>query len=617
MGDIEDFGKLTRIAIINPDKCKPSKCNLECKKKCPPNINGNLVIEVKKDSKTAIINESMCCGISSCAKACPFDAITIINLPTNLTKDTIHRYGPNSFKLHRLPTPRRNQVLGLIGANGTGKSTSLQILSGKIKPNLGKYNESESPSWNEIMKNFSGSELFNYFTKLHNDNLKTVIKPQNVDMIPKIIKGTIRTTLNKYTSDKKNNLIEQLELNHILDRNIEDLSGGELQRFAICVTLLKDVDVYIFDEITSYLDVKQRIKVSKIIRDILLDNSKYVIVVEHDLAILDYMSDYVCVLYGEPGAYGVVTLPYSVREGINAFLDGFIKSENMRIRDYSINFKISDDIERDIERNLDKKSTYKYPDMKKTLGEFKLNIKKGEFNDSEIIVFLGQNGTGKTSMIRLLSGKLCPDKNDNDNENDNIKLDDFKVSYKPQKIVPSFIGTVRELFYNKIQSAYIHPQFISDVIKPMKIDKILDNKVKTLSGGELQKVAIILCLGQPANIYLLDEPSCYLDAEQRLIVSKIIKRFILNSKKTAFVVEHDFIMATYLADKVVVFEGEPGVNCTANSPCSLTNGMNKFLKELDITFRKDPTNFRPRINKPDSQLDQEQKESGKYYFTDN
>lgn len=121
-------------------------------------------------------------------------------------------------------------------------------------------------------------------------------------------------------------------------------------------------------------------------------------------------------------------------------------------------------------------------------------------------------------------------------------------------------------------------QFISDVIKPLNLDPIIDQEVKNLSGGELQRVALALCLGKPADVYLIDEPSAYLDSEQRIVASKIIKRFILHAKKTAFVVEHDFIMATYLADRVIVYEGEPGREATANSPQSLLTGMNAFLK---------------------------------------
>lgn len=125
-------------------------------------------------------------------------------------------------------------------------------------------------------------------------------------------------------------------------------------------------------------------------------------------------------------------------------------------------------------------------------------------------------------------------------------------------------------------------------------------QVQNLSGGELQRVAITLALGQPADIYLIDEPSAYLDSEQRIVAARVIKRFILHAKKTAFVVEHDFIMATYLADRVVVFEGMPSVKTVANTPSSLLSGMNKFLQMLDISFRRDSENYRPRINKMNS-----------------
>jgi len=511
----------------------------------------------------------------------------------------MHRYGPNSFKLHRLPTPRQGEILGLIGTNGTGKSTALKILADKLKPNFGNF--TNPPDWSDIIKYFRGNELFNYFTKLKNSEIKAVLKPQNVDMIPTFVKGTVKSILDKLENVNKETLINDLELGHLLDRKIEDLSGGELQRFAICISILKDVNVYIFDEPTNYLDIRQRVRMGKVLRNIVKDNRKYVILVEHDLAMLDYMSDYVCILYGEPGSYGVCTLPFSVREGINAFLEGFIKVENMRFRDYSISFKISEVIERDEKKYF----SYKYPTMKKTLEKFILNVSEGEFNDSEIFVLLGQNGTGKTTFIRMLAGLLKAD--------NNIEIPELKISYKPQKINPSFKGTVRQLFNSKILTAFTSPQFITDVIKPMKIDNILDNDVKKLSGGELQRVAIILCLGQPADIYLLDEPSSCLDAEQRLITAKIIKRFILHSRKTAFIVEHDFVMATYIADKVIVFSGKPGIETTADTPQTLFTGMNKFLKELDITFRNDPDNFRPRINKHESQLDREQKEQGKYY----
>jgi len=334
------------------------------------------------------------------------------------------------------------------------------------------------------------------------------------------------------------------------------------------------------------------------------EKQNYVIVVEHDLSVLDYLSDFICVLYGDPGAYGVVTMPFSVRDGINIFLAGFVPTENLRFREVSLNFKVSENIDRDFK----KQDRTTYPSMDKVLGDFKLSIQPGDFSTSEIIVLLGENGTGKTTFIRLLAGLLTPDSG--------TKVTELNVSYKPQKISPKFEGSVRLLLHQKLTHTWQHPQFMNDVMRPLLVEELLDNEVKYLSGGELQRVAIVLALGKPADIYLIDEPSAYLDSEQRIVAAKVIKRFILNCKKTAFVVEHDFIMATYLADRVIVYEGIPSVNCIACTPQPLLTGMNRFLQMLDITFRRDPTNYRPRINKNNSVKDKEQKGVGQYFYYD-
>ncbi len=160
------------------------------------------------------------------------------------------------------------------------------------------------------------------------------------------------------------------------------------------------------------------------------------------------------------------------------------------------------------------------------------------------------------------------------------------------------------------------PLFKTEVLMPLDIESLLDNDVQALSRGELQRVAIVLALAKPCDIYLIDEPSAYLDSEQRILASKVMKRWILGSKKSAFIVEHDFIMATYLADKVIVFEGEPAKYSVCSKPESLLTGMNRFLKMMDVTFRRDPTNFRPRINKNSSQKDKEQKLAGNYFLMD-
>eukprot|EP01006_Ploeotia_vitrea_P047479 TRINITY_DN67133_c3_g1_i1.p1 TRINITY_DN67133_c3_g1~~TRINITY_DN67133_c3_g1_i1.p1 ORF type:complete len:685 (+),score=390.68 TRINITY_DN67133_c3_g1_i1:68-2056(+) len=598
--------QLTRIAIVDADRCKPKQCLQECKRHCPVVRMGKLCVEVKKSSKVSFISETLCIGCGICVKKCPFDAINIINLPSNLDKQTTHRYGPNSFKLHRLPMPRPGQVLGLVGTNGIGKSTALKILAGKLRPNLGQY--SDPPEWQDILVHFRGSELQNFFTKLLEDDIKAIIKPQYVDHIPRAVKGQVSKILSrKDERDASDKICELLDLNNVLERDVKQLSGGELQRFAIGVVCVQKADVYMFDEPSSYLDVKQRLKAGLVIRD-LCEHNNFVLVVEHDLSVLDYLSDFVCCLYGKPGAYGVVTMPFSVREGINVFLAGFVPTENLRFRKVELSFKVGENVQEMIGTDSTH-HTFHYPNMQKTLGTFKLNVEAGSFDSSEITVLLGENGTGKTTFIRMLAGLLEPDGGDAD-------LPKLGVSYKPQKIAPKFPGTVRQLLHKKIRQSYVHPQFVTDVMKPLNIEELMDQEVKTLSGGELQRVAIALSLGKPADVYLIDEPSAYLDSEQRIIAAKVIKRFILHSKKTAFIVEHDFIMATYLADRVVVYSGVPARDATAHSPQSMVSGMNRFLRHLEITFRRDPTNHRPRINKRDSQMDQDQKRAGAYFFID-
>ncbi|XP_077074455.1 ATP-binding cassette sub-family E member 1 [Siphateles boraxobius] len=595
--------KNTRIAIVNHDKCKPKKCRQECKKSCPVVRMGKLCIEVTNQSKIVWISESLCIGCGICIKKCPFGALSIVNLPSNLEKETTHRYCANSFKLHRLPTPRPGEVLGLVGTNGIGKSTALKILAGKQKPNLGRFDA--PPDWQEILAYFRGSELQNYFTKILEDDLKAIVKPQYVDQIPKTVKGSVGSILSRKDDTKTGELVcEQLDLLHLRERNVEDLSGGELQRFACAVVCIQRADIFMFDEPSSYLDVKQRLRAAITIRS-LISPDRYIIVVEHDLSVLDYLSDFICCLYGVPSAYGVVTMPFSVREGINIFLDGFVPTENLRFRETSLVFKVA---ETAAEEEVKKMCRYQYPNMKKCMGEFSLTITEGEFTDSEIMVMLGENGTGKTTFIRMLAGGLKPD------GGGDVPI--LNVSYKPQKISPKFKGSVRALLHDKIRDAYTHPQFVTDVMKPMQIESIIDQDVQNLSGGELQRVALALCLGKPADVYLIDEPSAYLDSEQRLMAARVIKRFILHAKKTAFVVEHDFIMATYLADRVIVFDGIPSRSTNANAPQNLLAGMNKFLSQLEITFRRDPNNFRPRINKLNSIKDVEQKKSGNYFFLD-
>ncbi len=293
--------RMTRIAIIDTDKCKPNKCHQECKKNCPVERVGKLCIDVTLTSKVAVILEQQCIGCNICVKKCPFNAISMINLPKNLEKDTSHRYGPNGFKLHRLPTPRRGSVLGLVGSNACGKSTCLKLLAAKLTPNLGKAEK--QPTWAEIITHYRGSELQNYFRNIVDDKYKVLVKPQYVDLIARSITGTVEDILTRKDDTKtKEHIIRELQLGALLNRDISVLAGGELQRFAIGTVCIQQADVYMFDEPSSYLDIKQRLYVAKFIRSMRIN--KYCMVVEHDLSVLDYLSDFICCLYGQPGAYG-------------------------------------------------------------------------------------------------------------------------------------------------------------------------------------------------------------------------------------------------------------------------------------------------------------------------
>ena len=170
--------------------------------------------------------------------------------------------------------------------------------------------------------------------------------------------------------------------------------------------------------------------------------------------------------------------------GINIFLDGFIPTENLRFRQDALTFRISETVEEVLN---DKTRRYSYPSMTKTLGTFKLTVEEGSFTDSEIIVMLGENGMGKTTLIKLLAGRDAPD--------DKEQKLSLSVSLKPQTIAPSFPGTVRGLLLKRIKPMFMNAQFETDVIKPMNLEPIIDQEVKTLSGGELQRVAIVLALG--------------------------------------------------------------------------------------------------------------------------
>ena len=130
-----------RVSVLDKELCQPKKCGLECIKYCPVNKSGADCIVLNEEIGKARIDENICNGCGICVKVCPFDAITIVNLASELKTDKIHQYGINSFRLYKLPTPKKGEVVGLLGRNGMGKSTVVNIISGVLKNNILKYVE--------------------------------------------------------------------------------------------------------------------------------------------------------------------------------------------------------------------------------------------------------------------------------------------------------------------------------------------------------------------------------------------------------------------------------------------------------------------------------------------
>ncbi len=588
---------MSRISILDQDRCKPKKCNYVCIDYCPGVRMEEDTIIIDENTKKPLISEELCSGCGICTNRCPFGAINVINIPEAL-EEPIHRFGQNQFELFNLPTLKEGSVIGLLGQNGIGKSTIMNILSGELIPNLGNYEE--TGDWDNIINYYKGSQLQNYFKDLKNGNIKTIHKPQMVDQLPKVVKGNVKTLLEHVNErDKLDYVVENLDLKNVLERDMVNLSGGELQRVAIAATVLREGDFYYFDEPTSWLDVRQRINATNVIRSLTEDN-KSVLIIEHDLATLDALSDNIHILYGQPGAYGVVSGMKGVRVGINAYINGFLKEENVRIRKKAIEFDIRPPTPED-EGNV----LTNYSDIDKKFEGFNLSAEAGEIYHDEIITAFGSNGIGKTTFAKILAGEEKADKGRVETK--------VKIAYKPQYIVSDFEGNVESFLYMNAPT-YGSNIFNSEIGKPFALEELLDKNVKDLSGGELQRVAVATTLSKDADIYLFDEPTAFLDVEQRLNAGRAISKIVESKNAASLIIDHDIVFIDYVSDRAMVFQGEPGLEGKATAPADLRTSMNTFLKDLNITFRRDKETKRPRVNKLDSYLDREQKEQGEYYY---
>ncbi len=598
-----------RIAIIEQDKCHPDKCgNLLCARLCPINREGSDCITKNPITKKAVIDEKLCNGCGICPKRCPFGAIHIINLPEKLTDEPIHRFGKNSFELFNLPAIKKGSVVGIIGRNGIGKSTAFKILSGEFIPNLGDFNLEDSDENKEllcqsIITRYSNSVMGKYLKDLIHKKLKISYKSQRIELLPKMFDGTAIELLQKIDErGMLTELVNELDLSNSINNKLSELSGGELQKVAIIATCLKKADIYYFDEPSSFLDITSRIKVARIIQS-LKDENTAVMVIEHDIATLDYISDEIQIIYGERACYGVLSISKGARNGINDYLEGYLPEDNVRFRSYPIKFS------RSIwTPDPNAETLVSYKDLKKSFEKFSLTVKGGSIKRGEVLAIMGSNGLGKSTFLNLISNRLKADSGE-------IKLteEDIKISYKPQYPAPKD-KTVEEYLREHAGDEMNSGWYQQNIMEKLNIQSLMQSNLKNLSGGELQKVFVAGCLSGKSDLVVLDEPSAFIDIEDRINLAEVIKEFTQKKNVACAVVDHDVQFIEYLGDKMLVFEGEPGKEGTVIGPCEKEEGMNLILKALEITYRKDKDTNRARINKPNSQLDKEQRSKGQYYY---
>ncbi|MDD5337566.1 MAG: ribosome biogenesis/translation initiation ATPase RLI, partial [Candidatus ainarchaeum sp.] len=448
--------EMTRIAVIDRDLCTNIKCGYVCEKVCPVNRMGKECIKTEENGVYPVISEPLCIGCGICVKKCPVQCISIINLKEEIGAP-LFQYGVNQFRVHGMPLPK-DGVTGLIGRNGIGKTTSLKILTKQLIPNFG--DASKELDENAVLAKLT-MEQRRYWEAMGSTQ-KASYKPQNILQIGEMFSGSVKELLAKFQEGRMDEAIEKFGLEKILGRKLKQLSGGELQKVAIAIAYVKNADIYFFDEPTNYLDIAERMRIAVILKDFSQD--RRIMVAEHDLAILDYASDYVYLFWGDESVYGMVSGVKNVRSGINEYLSGFLRDENTKFREYEIMFSRFSESERK------RPVRFSYAPLKKKYKGFALSCDGGDVREGEIVGIVGRNALGKSTLVKMLAGVEKPDKGEGGQ---------FKVSYKPQYVKAEEGVRVEQLF----ESKNLNEQVLEECKRRLGVSRLMLKKLDELSGG--------------------------------------------------------------------------------------------------------------------------------------